>query len=78
MDRRRATNALVGSPIERIEDFRFLKGRGRFVDDLSLEDMLHAVIVRSPLAHGCIRAIDKAAALACPGVHAVITAPDIG
>ena len=78
MDQRRATNALVGSPIERIEDFRFLKGRGRFVDDLSFEGMLHAAIVRSPLAHGRIRAIDKAAALACPGVHAVITAPDIG
>jgi aerobic carbon-monoxide dehydrogenase large subunit len=78
MDQRRATNALVGSPIERIEDFRFLKGRGRFVDDLSFEDMLHAVIVRSSLAHGRIRAIDKAAALACPGVAAVITAPDIG
>jgi aerobic carbon-monoxide dehydrogenase large subunit len=78
MDQRRATNALVGSAIERIEDFRFLKGRGRFIDDLSFEDMLHAVIVRSPLAHGRIRAIDKAAALACPGVHTVITAVDIG
>src|SRR5271166_474237 len=78
MDRKRATNALIGSPIERIEDFRFLKGRGQYVDDLALEDMLHAVIVRSPRAHGRIRAIDKGAALACPGVHAVITAGDIG
>jgi aerobic carbon-monoxide dehydrogenase large subunit len=78
MHRKRATNALIGSPIERIEDFRFLKGRGQYVDDLALEDMLHAVIVRSPLAHGRIRAIDKGAALACPGVHAVITAGDIG
>jgi aerobic carbon-monoxide dehydrogenase large subunit len=78
MHRKRATNALIGSPIERIEDFRFLKGRGQYVDDLALEDMLHAVIVRSPRAHGRIRAIDKGAALACPGVHAVITAGDIG
>ncbi|HKN08815.1 MAG TPA: xanthine dehydrogenase family protein molybdopterin-binding subunit, partial [Pseudomonadota bacterium] len=78
MDRKRATNALIGSPIERIEDFRFLKGRGQYVDDLALEEMLHAVIVRSPRAHGRIRAIDKGAALACPGVHAVITAGDIG
>jgi aerobic carbon-monoxide dehydrogenase large subunit len=78
MDRKRATNALIGSPIERIEDFRFLKGRGQYVDDLALEDMLHAVIVRSPRAHGRIRAIDKSAALACPGVYAVITAGDIG
>jgi aerobic carbon-monoxide dehydrogenase large subunit len=78
MHRKRATNALIGSPIERIEDLRFLKGRGQYVDDLALEDMLHAVIVRSPRAHGRIRAIDKRAALACPGVHAVITAGDIG
>src|SRR6266849_2617991 len=78
MDRKRATNALVGSPIERIEDFRFLTGRGQYVDDLSFKGMLHAVIVRSPLAHGRIRSIDKSAALARPGVHAVITAADIG
>jgi CO/xanthine dehydrogenase Mo-binding subunit len=38
----------------------------------------HAVILRSPIAHGRIRAIDTAAALARPGVHAVITAADIG
>jgi carbon-monoxide dehydrogenase large subunit len=78
MDRKRATNALIGSPIERIEDFRFLTGRGQYVDDLSFAQMLHAVIMRSPLAHGRIRSIDKSAALACPGVHAVITAADIG
>src|SRR5713226_3470863 len=78
MDRKRATNALVGSPIERIEDFRFLTGRGQYVDDLAFQDMLHAVIVRSPLAHGRIRSIDKSTALKSPGVHAVITAADIG
>src|SRR3984893_7182418 len=77
MDRKRATNALVGSTIERIEDFRFLTGRGQYVDDLSFEEMLHAVIVRSSLAHGRIRSIDKSAALAHPGVHAVITATDM-
>ena len=78
MQQKRATNALVGTPIERLEDFRFLKGRGQYVDDLASEGMLHAVIVRSPVAHGRIRAIDKRAARACPGVHAVITAADIG
>jgi aerobic carbon-monoxide dehydrogenase large subunit len=78
MDRKHATNALIGSPIERLEDFRFLTGRGQYLDDLAFEEMLHAVIVRSPLAHGRIRSIDKNAALACPGVHAVITAADIG
>jgi carbon-monoxide dehydrogenase large subunit len=78
MEQKRATNALVGSPIERLEDFRFLKGRGRYVDDIALDGMLYAVLVRSPIAHGRIRAIDKRAALASPGVHAVITAADIG
>jgi carbon-monoxide dehydrogenase large subunit len=78
MDRPRAKNALIGSPVERIEDFRFLTGRGQYVDDLAFKDMLHAVIARSPRAHGRIRAIDKRAALARAGVHAVITAADIG
>jgi aerobic carbon-monoxide dehydrogenase large subunit len=75
---RRARNAFIGSPIERLEDFRFLTGRGQYTDDLADEKMLHAVILRSSVAHGRIRAIDTAAALARPGVHAVITAADIG
>src|SRR5258708_1319837 len=78
MDLKRSTNAFVGSPVERIEDFRFLRGRGQFVDDLARDDLLHAVILRSTVAHGRIRAIDVSAALARPGVHAVITAADIG
>jgi carbon-monoxide dehydrogenase large subunit len=75
---RRATNAFIGSPIERLEDLRFLTGRGQYTDDLADERMLHAVILRSSVAHGRIRGIDTAAALARPGVHAVITASDIG
>jgi len=71
-------NALIGSPIERIEDLRFLTGRGQYTDDLAAENMLHAVILRSSIAHGRIRAIDATAALKRPGVHAVITAADIG
>jgi aerobic carbon-monoxide dehydrogenase large subunit len=74
----RATNAFVGSPIERREDLRFLTGRGQFVDDLTLDGMLHAVILRSGAAHGRIRSIDTAAARARAGVRAVITAADIG
>jgi aerobic carbon-monoxide dehydrogenase large subunit len=74
----RVTNAFVGSPIERVEDLRFLTGRGQFVDDLVSEHMLHAVVLRSSVAHGRIRGIDKTAALARPGVHAVITSADIG
>src|ERR1700724_1414091 len=78
MEQKRRTNAFVGSPVERIEDLRLLKGRGQYVDDLSRPDLLHAVILRSQVAHGRIRAIDVAAARARPGVVAVITAADIG
>src|SRR5215467_10200264 len=78
MQLKRASNALIGSPIERIEDLRFLRGRGQFVDDLARDDLLHAVILRSAVAHGRIRSVDVSAALSRPGVRAVLTAADIG
>jgi aerobic carbon-monoxide dehydrogenase large subunit len=78
MDQKRRTNVLIGSAIERVEDFRLLRGRGQFVDDLARENLLHAVILRSSVAHGRIRSIDVAAARTRPGVHAVITAAEIG
>lgn len=71
-------NSLIGSPVERIEDLRFLRGRGQYVGDLALPGMLHAVVLRSPFAHGRIRSIDASAARSSPGVHAVLTAADIG
>ena len=71
-------NAFVGSPVKRLEDLRLLPGRGRFVDDIKRRDMLHAAILRSPLAHGHIKSMDIAAAQAMPGVHAVITTADLG
>jgi aerobic carbon-monoxide dehydrogenase large subunit len=74
----RTVNSLVGSPIERLEDLRFLRGRGQYVDDLARRDMLHAAILRSSVAHGRIRSIDVSAARALAGVHSVITAKDIG
>src|SRR5262249_39034755 len=73
-----ATNRLVGAPVERLEDLRFLRGRGEYVDDVPREGVLHAAILRSSVAHGRIRAIDVKAARALPGVHAVITAADMG
>jgi len=78
MEQKRRTNAFVGSPVERVEDLRLLKGRGQYVDDLTCEGLKHAVILRSSVAHGRIRSIDAAAARARPGVVAVITAADIG
>src|SRR5262245_33792757 len=74
----RRLNTLIGSPIERVEDLRFVQGRGQFVDDLNRPGQWHAAIVRSPLAHGRIRSIDASAALALPGVRAVVTARDLG
>src|SRR5271170_3824583 len=72
------TNRYIGSPVERIEDLRFLRGRGQFVGDLKRESMLHAAILRSPVAHGFVAAVDASAALAMRGVRAVITPKDIG
>jgi aerobic carbon-monoxide dehydrogenase large subunit len=74
----RRVNTLIGSPVERVEDRRFLQGRGQFVDDLVRPGQWHAAIVRSPIAHGRIRAIDASPALAMPGVRAVVTAADVG
>jgi aerobic carbon-monoxide dehydrogenase large subunit len=74
----RRVNTLIGSPIARVEDLRFVQGRGQFVDDLNRPGQWHAAIVRSPLAHGRIRSIDASAALALPGVRAVVTARDLG
>jgi carbon-monoxide dehydrogenase large subunit len=71
-------NRYIGAPIRRVEDLRFLRGRGEYVADLAQDGMLHAAILRSPIAHGRIRAIDPSPSLAIGGVHAVITAAEIG
>ena len=66
----------IGEPVRRKEDFRLLTGRGSFADDIHLPELAHAVIVRSPHAHAHIESIDKAAALASPGVLKVLTGHD--
>ena len=71
------TQRLVGKPVRRIEDPALLRGRACFVDDLHFAGLLHAAFVRSAEAHARIRGIDAAAALAAPGVHAVLTLDDI-
>src|SRR5499427_3142950 len=70
-------NTFIGSPVERREDVRFVRGRGQYVDDLRPDGLLHAVILRSSVAHGRIRSVDASAALKIDGVHAVITALDM-
>jgi carbon-monoxide dehydrogenase large subunit len=74
----RRLNTFIGSAIERVEDLRFLRGKGQYVDDLARPGQWHAAIVRSPVAHGRLRSVDARAALAMPGVNAVLTAQDIG
>ncbi len=63
----------MGHSIKRKEDPRFIRGQGRYVDDIVLPGMLHLDIVRSPFAHARIKSIDTAKAMKVPGVLAVIT-----
>jgi aerobic carbon-monoxide dehydrogenase large subunit len=67
----------IGAPVRRVEDDRLLRGHGRFIDDITLPGTTSAEIVRSPHAHARIRAINKRAALAAPGVLAVLTGEDV-
>src|SRR5260221_2339241 len=67
----------IGAPLRRVEDRRFLTGRGRFVADIELPGALACVLVRSPHAHAAIRRIETSAARASPGVVAVLTGADI-
>ncbi|MGE3931592.1 MAG: xanthine dehydrogenase family protein molybdopterin-binding subunit, partial [Rhodospirillaceae bacterium] len=67
---------MIGQPVRRQEDARLLTGGGAFSDDVSLPGQAHAVMVRSPHAHARIAAIDATAALAMPGVVAVLTGRD--
>ena len=67
----------MGSSRLRKEDARFIRGKGTYVDDIKLPGMLFGAIVRSPYAHARIKSINKAKALAVPGVVAVLTAEDL-
>ncbi|MEJ2121014.1 MAG: xanthine dehydrogenase family protein molybdopterin-binding subunit [Alphaproteobacteria bacterium] len=67
----------IGQSVKRTEDLRFLRGHGRYMDDINRPRQTHAVFVRSPHAHATIAGIDTADALAAPGVLAVATAADL-
>ena len=67
----------MGHRMKRKEDPRFIQGKGRFIDDIKLPDMLYMDIVRSPYAHAKILDIDASAALEMEGVLAVITGKDL-
>jgi carbon-monoxide dehydrogenase large subunit len=63
----------LGHSVKRKEDERFIRGRGNYVEDITLPGMLHLELLRSPVAHARIKSIDTSAAEALPGVVAVIT-----
>ncbi|HEU4438041.1 MAG TPA: xanthine dehydrogenase family protein molybdopterin-binding subunit [Methylomirabilota bacterium] len=66
-----------GASVKRREDPRFLRGEGRYVDDIKLPGMLHAAFVRSPYAHARITGIRTEAARRLPGVAHVFTFADL-
>jgi aerobic carbon-monoxide dehydrogenase large subunit len=63
----------MGASRRRVEDSRFIRGKGRYVDDIVLPGMLHMEILRSPVAHARIKSIDTSAAWEVPGVRLVLT-----
>ncbi|MEY4845657.1 MAG: hypothetical protein RL312_1938, partial [Pseudomonadota bacterium] len=65
-----------GKSIARLEDARFLTGKGRYVADLLPADALHAVVLRSPHAHADLGAINTEVARTMPGVVGIFTAAD--
>lgn len=73
----RIRNTLLGSPVERTEDRRFLRGEGQYVADLKSDRTAYAAILRSSVAHGQLMTIRAETARALPGVLAVITAADM-
>ena len=66
----------ISQPVRRVEDVRFLKGEGSYVEDLALPGTVHAVILRSPVAHADLT-IDASAAKDAPGVLMVLTGADV-
>jgi 2-furoyl-CoA dehydrogenase large subunit len=73
-----ASETWVGRSVPRLEDEALLRGRGRFIDDLSpVAHARHAAVLRSPFAHARILRLDTAAALELPGVVGVLTGEDV-
>jgi aerobic carbon-monoxide dehydrogenase large subunit len=70
------TERFVGQPLKRVEDGRFVRGVGRYVDDIRPDGVLHMAVLRSPYGHARIASIDCEAARQQPGVEAIFTAAD--
>src|SRR6187455_2914435 len=70
------TTSIFGSAVLRSEDLRFLRGAGRYVENLPIEGALRAVFVRSMMAHAELGALDVSGVASMPGVAGVFTAED--
>jgi carbon-monoxide dehydrogenase large subunit len=66
----------IGQSVRRVEDLRFITGRGRYVDDIDLAHQCYGAVVYSPHPHARIRRVDTATAKAAPGVLCVLTGAD--
>lgn len=67
----------IGRPMPVIEDRRFVRGQGRYINDLELADMLHMGVVSAPVTHARLISVDVSNALALPGVITVITGAEV-
>lgn len=67
---------MIGQPLPRLEDRRFVTGNGQYTDDLQVEGQLYAAFLRSPHAHATLLSVDVAAAREAPGVIAVLVGQD--
>jgi carbon-monoxide dehydrogenase large subunit len=67
----------IGAPVRRLEDHRYLTGKGNYVDDVNRHGQAYAYFLRSPHAHARIVSVDSAAAEVEPGVLAVYTGQDL-
>ncbi len=70
------SKAHIGESIPRREDIRFITGKGRYTDDVTLPDQSYAVFLRSPVAHAKLIGLKTSSAIGMPGVRAVYTAAD--
>ncbi|MCW3111019.1 MAG: xanthine dehydrogenase family protein molybdopterin-binding subunit, partial [Segetibacter sp.] len=71
------TNGMIGQSVKRVEDKRFITGRGRYTDDIILPGQTYASFVRSPYAHAKIISVHVDEAKAMPGVAAIYTGADV-
>ncbi len=71
------TDQGIGASVKRVEDLRFITGKGQYVDDINRHGQAYAVFARSPVAHATINNIDVSEALASPGVLGIYTGADL-